>query len=162
VKLAPGGIRDVEFLVQCLQRLHGGRVPWLRHGGTMLALSRLSDKDLLSAAEFGRLISAYRFCAIWNTGCNSPRTVRRIRCRTRRASWICWRERCRGAARQRAFGRKLLQELNAHLEAVQEIYERVIHAQRPDLLQPAAGVTPSNRSAGSCGADLQQSDPVSG
>ncbi len=61
VKLAPGGIRDVEFLVQCLQRLHGGRVPWLRHGGTMLALSRLSDKDLLSAAEYGRLISAYRF-----------------------------------------------------------------------------------------------------
>ncbi len=61
VKLAPGGIRDVEFLVQCLQRLHGGRVPWLRHGGTMLALSRLSDKDLLSAAEYGRLIAAYRF-----------------------------------------------------------------------------------------------------
>ena len=61
VKLAPGGIRDVEFLVQCLQRLHGGRVPWLRHGGTMLALSRLSQKDLLSAAEFGRLIAAYRF-----------------------------------------------------------------------------------------------------
>ncbi len=27
VKLAPGGIRDIEFLVQCLQRLHGGRVP---------------------------------------------------------------------------------------------------------------------------------------
>ncbi len=61
VKLAPGGIRDIEFLVQCLQRLHGGRVPWLRHGGTMLALSRLSQKDLLSAAEFGRLIAAYRF-----------------------------------------------------------------------------------------------------
>ena len=27
----------------------------------MLALSRLSDKDLLSAAEYGRLIAAYRF-----------------------------------------------------------------------------------------------------
>ena len=61
VKLAPGGIRDIEFLVQCLQRLHGGRVPWVRHGGTMLALSRLSDKDMLSAAEYGRLVSAYRF-----------------------------------------------------------------------------------------------------
>ena len=37
-----------------------------------------------------------------------------------------------GAARQRADpGEKLLHELNAHLEAVQEIYERVIHAQRP-------------------------------
>jgi len=61
IKLAPGGIRDIEFLVQCLQRLHGGRIPWVRHGGTMLALSRLSDKDMLSAAEFGRLMSSYRF-----------------------------------------------------------------------------------------------------
>jgi len=25
IKLTPGGIRDIEFLVQCLQRLHGGR-----------------------------------------------------------------------------------------------------------------------------------------
>ena len=61
VKLAPGGIRDIEFLVQCLQRLHGGRVPWVRHGGTMLALSRLNDKDLLSASEYSKLVSAYRF-----------------------------------------------------------------------------------------------------
>src|SRR6185312_45372 len=57
VKLAPGGIRDIEFLVQCLQRLHGGRVPWVRHGGTLLALSRLYDKDLLSPSEYGRLAS---------------------------------------------------------------------------------------------------------
>src|SRR5580658_2212327 len=40
VKLARGGIRDIEFLVQCLQRLHGGRDLWVRHGGTLLALSR--------------------------------------------------------------------------------------------------------------------------
>ena len=43
-----GGIRDIEFLVQCLQRLHGGREPWVRHGGTMFALFRLRDKGLLS------------------------------------------------------------------------------------------------------------------
>jgi [glutamine synthetase] adenylyltransferase / [glutamine synthetase]-adenylyl-L-tyrosine phosphorylase len=61
VKLTPGGIRDIEFLVQCLQRLHGGRQRWVRHGGTLLALSRLHDKNLLSAGEFGRLVSAYRF-----------------------------------------------------------------------------------------------------
>ncbi|MBI5085644.1 MAG: glutamine-synthetase adenylyltransferase, partial [Acidobacteria bacterium] len=28
VKLARGGIRDIEFLVQCLQRMHGGRDAW--------------------------------------------------------------------------------------------------------------------------------------
>lgn len=61
VKLTPGGIRDIEFLVQCLQRLHGGRELWLRHGGTLFALSRVHDKNLLSASEYGRLASAYEF-----------------------------------------------------------------------------------------------------
>ena len=46
IKLARGGIRDIEFLVQCLQRLHGGREPWVRHGGTLFALFRLRDKGL--------------------------------------------------------------------------------------------------------------------
>src|SRR5450755_2315363 len=51
IKLTPGGIRDIEFLVQCLQRLHGGRETWVRHGGTLFALSRVHDKNLLSASE---------------------------------------------------------------------------------------------------------------
>src|ERR1700733_4636054 len=61
VKLERGGIRDIEFLVQCLQRLYGGAEPWVRHGGTMLALARLQDKDLLSGSEYGRLAAAYQF-----------------------------------------------------------------------------------------------------
>jgi len=61
IKLTPGGIRDIEFLVQCLQRLHGGRETWVRHGGTLFALSRVHDKNLLSAGEYARLASAYEF-----------------------------------------------------------------------------------------------------
>jgi glutamate-ammonia-ligase adenylyltransferase len=61
IKLTPGGIRDIEFLVQCLQRLHGGRELWVRHGGTLFALSRVYDKNLLSASEYARLASAYEF-----------------------------------------------------------------------------------------------------
>ena len=61
VKLARGGIRDIEFLVQCLQRLHGGKDLWVRHGGTLLALSRLRDKELLSPLEYAKLASAYQF-----------------------------------------------------------------------------------------------------
>jgi len=61
VKLERGGIRDIEFLVQCLQRLHGGADPWVRHGGTMLALARLQDKGYLTGAEYGRLAQAYQF-----------------------------------------------------------------------------------------------------
>ena len=61
VKLERGGIRDIEFLVQCLQRLYGGTEPWVRHGGTLLALARLHDKGSLSDAEYGRLAGAYQF-----------------------------------------------------------------------------------------------------
>jgi glutamate-ammonia-ligase adenylyltransferase len=143
VKLAPGGIRDIEFLVQCLQRLHGGRVPWLRHGGTMLALSRLSDKDLLSAAEYGRLISAYRFLrnlehrlqiAEDRQTHSLPTSPRELDLLAKKMPSVQL-----GSAPS---GEKLLNELNAHLEAVQEIYERVIHAQRPIYYSLPPAVTP--------------------
>jgi len=61
IKLDRGGIRDIEFVVQCLQRLHGGSERWVRHAGTLLALARLQDKGLLSGAEYGQLASAYQF-----------------------------------------------------------------------------------------------------
>lgn len=141
VKLAPGGIRDIEFLVQCLQRLHGGRISWLRHGGTMLALSRLSQKDLLSAAEFARLVSAYRFLrnlehrlqfAEDRQTHTLPTTTRELDLLARKMPSVQL-----GTAPS---GDQLIRELNSHLEAVQEIYERVIHAQRPIYysLPPAA------------------------
>ncbi|MBZ5609649.1 MAG: glutamine-synthetase adenylyltransferase [Acidobacteriia bacterium] len=141
IKLAPGGIRDIEFLVQCLQRLRGGQVPWVRHGGTMLALARLSDKDLLSAAEYARLVSAYRFLrnlehrlqfAEDRQTHSLPSSPRDLDLLARKMPVTQL-----GSAPS---GEKLLHELNAHLEAVQEIYERVIHSQRPtyyDLPPPA-------------------------
>ena len=64
VKLSPGGIRDIEFLAQCLQRLHGGREPWLTgrgSGSTLVALQRLHDKGLLSQRDFFHLGTAYQF-----------------------------------------------------------------------------------------------------
>jgi len=141
VKLAPGGIRDIEFLVQCLQRLHGGRVPWLRHGGTMLALSRLSQKDLLSAAEFGRLMAAYRFLRNLEHRLQfaEDRQTHTLPSSARELDLLAHKMPATQVSNG-ASGEKLLQELNAHLEAVQEIYERVIHAQRPIYysLPPAA------------------------
>jgi len=55
------GIRDIERLCQSLQRVHGGKDPWLRAGGTLLALRRLNDKGILADAEYARLSSAYEF-----------------------------------------------------------------------------------------------------
>ena len=138
VKLAPGGIRDIEFLVQCLQRLHGGRVPWVRHGGTQLALARLYDKDLLSAAEHARLASAYRFLRNLEHRLqfaddrqthalpNNPSELDLLAAKMPSAQL--------GSAPS---GEKLLNELNAHLESVQEIYDRVIHSHQPSYYTAA-------------------------
>jgi glutamate-ammonia-ligase adenylyltransferase len=61
VKLDRGGIRDIEFLVQCLQRVYGGAEPWLRSGGTLFSLHKLHDKQHISGNEFHALTSAYEF-----------------------------------------------------------------------------------------------------
>jgi len=61
VKLDRGGIRDIEFLVQCLQRVYGGSERWLRSGGTMFSLQKLHDKEHLSGRDFQELSTAYEF-----------------------------------------------------------------------------------------------------
>jgi glutamate-ammonia-ligase adenylyltransferase len=61
VKIDRGGIRDIEFLVQCLQRVYGGAEPWLRSGGTFFSLQKLHDKRHISSRDFHELTSAYAF-----------------------------------------------------------------------------------------------------
>jgi len=61
VKLAPGGIRDIEFLVQCLQRLYGRDDPWVRAPGTLVGLQKLYDKGYLVGRDHFRLAAAYQF-----------------------------------------------------------------------------------------------------
>jgi len=59
LKEGPGGIRDVEFLVQALQLFHGGREPRLRTGNVLRALARLSEHGLLPDASAASLAQSY-------------------------------------------------------------------------------------------------------
>ncbi len=59
VKNGPGGLREIEFAVQCLQRVHGGGEPWLRSSGTLFALQKLHDKGHIGDAEFRELGATY-------------------------------------------------------------------------------------------------------
>ncbi len=59
VKNDPGGLREIEFAVQCLQRVYGGVEPWLRSGGTLFALQKLHDKGHIGGAEFRELFETY-------------------------------------------------------------------------------------------------------
>ncbi len=61
LKLGPGGIREIEFLAQALQLIHGGREPALRQRSLLRALDALRDAGHLSADTVQALGAAYRF-----------------------------------------------------------------------------------------------------
>lgn len=61
VKLGMGGIREIEFMVQAVQVLCGGRLAGIRDRSTMGALSRFGRYGLLSAGGRAALARAYLF-----------------------------------------------------------------------------------------------------
>ena len=61
VKLGRGGIRDIEFIVQTLQLIHGARNPFLQEPSMLKALRALRELDLLPREDVLALDDAYRF-----------------------------------------------------------------------------------------------------
>jgi glutamate-ammonia-ligase adenylyltransferase len=61
VKLGSGGIREIEFIVQALQLLHGARHAFLQETSTLKVLPVLADLELLPHQEARTLEEAYRF-----------------------------------------------------------------------------------------------------
>ncbi|PYK35192.1 MAG: hypothetical protein DME58_01845, partial [Verrucomicrobia bacterium] len=61
VKLGRGGIRDIEFIVQTLQLIHGARNPFLQEPSMLKALRALRELDLLPHDQVLALDNAYRF-----------------------------------------------------------------------------------------------------
>src|SRR5437879_556524 len=61
VKLGTGGIREIEFVVQALQFIHGARDTFLQEPGTLNALRALARLELIPQKEVVDLDRAYRF-----------------------------------------------------------------------------------------------------
>ena len=61
LKLAPGGLRDVEFAVQLLQLVHGRADESLRSGTTLTALGELAAGGYVGRQDAVSLADAYRF-----------------------------------------------------------------------------------------------------
>ncbi|MBP9697540.1 MAG: bifunctional [glutamate--ammonia ligase]-adenylyl-L-tyrosine phosphorylase/[glutamate--ammonia-ligase] adenylyltransferase, partial [Thermomonas sp.] len=60
IKRGPGGIREIEFLVQALQLIHGGREPALRERRLLPALQALVQAGHMAADAGAMLANAYR------------------------------------------------------------------------------------------------------
>ena len=61
IKRGPGGIREIEFLVQALQLIRGGREPELRERRLLPALAALVRGGHIAAGTGHALAGAYRF-----------------------------------------------------------------------------------------------------
>ena len=151
VKLDPGGIRDIEFLVQCLQRLHGGRDPSLRSGGTLFALQRLRQKEYIAAADYDRLASAYRYLRkvehrLQLQGNKQTHTLPAQADELRRLAF-----QIHGAGEEQ----QPADTVRKHFQVVTAIYDRVIQSQqpRPTAAPPAAKPEPSEPRAVDTGED---------
>ncbi|MCT2042468.1 bifunctional [glutamine synthetase] adenylyltransferase/[glutamine synthetase]-adenylyl-L-tyrosine phosphorylase [Pseudoclavibacter alba] len=63
LKLGPGNLSDVEWLVQCLQLQHGAEIPGLRTASTMDALQAAQDAGLITAEEHETLQTAWQLAS---------------------------------------------------------------------------------------------------
>lgn len=59
IKRGSGGIREVEFIIQNIQLIRGGRLPELRHQNALMALEIINQEKLLSRTK--ALKEAYLF-----------------------------------------------------------------------------------------------------
>jgi len=128
VKLHRGGIRDIEFLTQCLQRLHGGEDRWVRSGGTLLALRKLNDKGWISDRDYATLVNTYEFLrnvehrVQFELGLQTHRLPAEADALDRLARRI-------GIESSKSPGRKLLRKIQTAFATVSEIHQRIV---RPD------------------------------
>jgi len=60
IKRGAGGIRQIEFIAQSLQLIHGGRIPELQVRGLEAALAALARHGLISENDREALIADYR------------------------------------------------------------------------------------------------------
>jgi glutamate-ammonia-ligase adenylyltransferase len=127
VKIDRGGIRDIEFLVQCLQRVYGGEETWLRACGTLFSLQKLHDKGHLSSADFHDLSAAYEFLRTLEHRLQLQRGQQLHRLP---ASATELEVLARVMHRDSSGSAGLLRSLRERMGRVSAIYERIIHNQK--------------------------------
>jgi glutamate-ammonia-ligase adenylyltransferase len=134
VKLGRGGIREVEFVVQTLQFIHGGRNAFLQDTSTLGALQSLARLELIPRKEVLDLDRGYRFLRsvehrLQIEAEQQVHTVPRDRAALERLS--------RGLGFDSA--NSFNAELKKHMQNIRSVFDRVISS---TPAQTAAATTP--------------------
>lgn len=131
IKLGPGGIREVEFIVQALQLVHGGRDRRLQEASLYKAMDVLASNQYLPSQTVAELRDAYAFLRSLEhklQGLANKQTQmlvtdaieqQRVALAMGHADW-----------------QAMLEELDLHRTRVRQHFAEVIHAEDDD--KPAA------------------------
>jgi glutamate-ammonia-ligase adenylyltransferase len=131
LKRGPGGLADVEFLVQLLQIKYGRECPALRLPNTWQALEALHQAQLLSKEEQKDLTAAYDFLLrvqnrlriVHNRSIDEvPETPEEIDKLARRLGYET--------------GKRFLAELEQHRKRTRELFLRVLKRERQNSTSP--------------------------
>jgi hypothetical protein len=84
LKLGPGGIREIEFIVQLTQLIRGGREPSLRVRGLLPALTACEARGHIPRRARACCVRPMYCCARWKTACRCCAMRRPTTCPTTR------------------------------------------------------------------------------
>lgn len=134
VKLGPGAIRDIEFTVQCLQMIHGGRSKSLCSQNTLETLTALETNGFLEAEDVQILTQSYRFL-------RKVENAIQIESDQQRYSVPAKLDEATQLARRLGYNDNALesfqQDYQKYTSQVREIFEKVMHVSDPDQLDLA-------------------------
>lgn len=126
VKLGAGGIREIEFIVQTLQFVHGAHHPFLQETSTLKTLSAIAQLELLPAFELRALDRAYHLLR---------RIEHRLQIEAEQQTHSIPEDPVRRERLARSLGfasaDQLLNELQQTNERVREIFDRLVASGTP-------------------------------
>ncbi len=133
VKLGAGGIREIEFVVQTLQLLHGARHPFLQEAGTLKAIRGVADLELLPNEDAAHLDRAYHFLR---------KVEHRLQIEAEQQTHTVPEEgeALEVLAQSLGFerGAEMLAKLRAQMQRVRGIFQRVVRGAAPSVELAAA------------------------
>jgi glutamate-ammonia-ligase adenylyltransferase len=127
IKLGAGGIADIEFTVQYLQIMNGGKNPLLRRPDSAGAIQALQKAGLISKKNGDALLEAYRFLRLVENRLRIanaqsihtlPKTPAEMEILARR---IGYEDNVEGSSRA-----KLLSDYEKHTQLVRKIYNEIV------------------------------------
>ena len=131
VKLGRGGIREIEFVVQTLQFIHGGRHAFLQETNTLNALQALARLELIPRGEVLDLDRAYRFLR---------RVEHRLQIEAEQQTHTVPHDPSAVERLARSLGFGSSGEFSAHLQntmdRVRSIFDRVVTSGPTEIAQP--------------------------